>query len=429
MTAAGLSIDRTIAAMPSEHAHYWALQPGVAYLNHGGYGATPRVVLAAQQAWRDRMEAEPIAFFARDLEPALDAAREVVASFVGADADDLAFVTNATGGANAVLRSLHFRAGDELLTTDHAYNAIRNTLDFVAERSGARAVIAPVPFPIASPDEVTDAVLAAVTPRTRLAVLDHVTSPTALRFPVERLVAELSARGIETLVDGAHAAGMLTLEVANLGATYYVANLHKWACAPKGSGFLWVRRDRQELIHPLTISHGRNSPRHDRSRFRLEFDQTGTRDPSAWLASVDAIRFGEQLLPGGWPALAARNRELALAARDLMCHALQIRPWAPDKMIGSMVAVPLPPVGDPADTPSLEPYGDPVHDALIEQAFEVMINAWPPRPDGRPWRRLLRVSAAVYNDLDQYRRLAELLPGVLAVTQGRGATPSGVRPA
>lgn len=400
--------------MPSEFAHHWTLDPRVDFLNHGSFGATPRPVLEAQQAWRARIEAEPVRFFARDYQSAIDDARMDLGIFVGANPDDLAFVPNATGGTNAVLRSLRFAPGDELLTTDHAYNAARNTLEYVADRDGARVVVAPVPFPLDSADQVVEAFKAAVTPRTRLALVDHITSATALVFPVETLVRMLTARGIETLVDGAHAPGTLPLQVESIGATYYTANLHKWVCAPKGAGFLWVRPDRQQAVRPLAISHGANSPRADRSRFRVEFDWTGTADPSAYLAVPEAIRFGEGLLPGGWEALRMRNRALAMAGGRLLHEALESDLAAPEGMLGSMVSVPLPPETRPGRVQGVDLYDDPVHAHLVARGLQVMITPWPQRPDAGPWRRLVRISAAAYNELDQYRRLADALPGALA---------------
>jgi isopenicillin-N epimerase len=400
--------------MPSEHARHWMLDPGVDFLNHGSFGATPRPVLVAQQAWRDRLEEEPVRFMVETYERAMDDARERLASFIGADEDDLAFVANATGGCNAVLRSLRFEPGDELLTTDHAYNAVKNAIEYVSQRDGARMVVASVPFPITSPDEARDAILAAVTPRTRLAVIDHVTSATAVVLPVAEIVNALRERGVEALVDGAHAPGMLDLDVEAVGAAYYTGNLHKWVCAPKGAAFLWVRRDLQDRIRPLTISHGANQPRADRSRFRLEFDWQGTGDPSPWLAVPAAIDFGASLMAGGWAELRERSRSLALAGRDLLCHVTEQPPPVPDAMVGCMASVPLQWEAEPASVQGLNLYGDRVHGALLEAGFQVLVTPWPQRPEGGRWRRVLRISAAAYNDLDQLTRLASTLGPVLA---------------
>jgi pimeloyl-ACP methyl ester carboxylesterase len=241
---------------PSPFAVHWDLDPAVTFLNHGSFGGCPRVVVAAQRAIQDELEREPVRFLHRELEQRLDVARDALCEVVDCDPQDLVFVRNATEGVNTVLRSLQFAPGDELLTIDHEYNATQNAMRFVAERSGARVVVAHVPFPIRDAQQVVDAVLAAVTPRTKLLVIDHITSPTGIVLPIERLVRELDARGIDTLIDGAHGPGMVPLSLRNLGAAYYTGNCHKWLFAPKGCGFLWARADRQEGIHPAVISHG-----------------------------------------------------------------------------------------------------------------------------------------------------------------------------
>src|SRR5258705_5272567 len=344
--------------MPSELAAQWALDPAITFLNHASFGSCPRDVLDAQRRWRDRMEAQPVQFLARDLPGLLASVRRDLGGFVGADPDDLAFVANATGAVNAVVRSLRFEPGDELLTDDHEYNATINVLRHVAERDGARVVVAGIPFPVATEDEVVEAILGAVTDRTRLALISHVTSPTALVFPVERIVAGLAERGVETLVDGAHAPGMLPLDLDRLGAAWYTGNLHKWVCAPKGAAFLHARRDRQPGIRPNTISHGANALVEaeggagaagggviaGRTRYRAEFDWQGTLDPTPWLAVSDALRFGEGVLAGGWPDVMARNHALTLRTRAALAAALGLGAGAPapETMLGSMVALPLP---------------------------------------------------------------------------------------
>jgi isopenicillin-N epimerase len=382
---------------------FWLLDPTITFLNHGSFGATPIAVLAKQDEYRAWLEREPVRFMIRELEPLLDAARAEVAAFVGAAPEDIAFVPNATAGLNAVLRSLDLDRHDELLVTTHEYNASRNALDHIASLAGAKVVVVDVHFPIDSPDVVVERVLAAVTERTRLLLMDHITSQTALILPVERLVAEMRTRGIDTLIDGAHAPGMIPLDVRAVGAAYYTGNFHKWICAPKGAGFLYVARNRRATIRPTIISHGANATRTDRSRYLLEFDWTGTYDPTAWLCVPEAMRFMASLVEGGWPEVMRRNHELALRARDLLCDRLGIAHPAPDAMLGSMAALPLPD-GTALDASALYG-GDALQDLLLDKyAIEVPLMPWP-----HPPKRLLRVSAQLYNSIEDYERLAAAL--------------------
>lgn len=382
----------------------WVLDKNCVFLNHGSFGSCPRPVLDYQNALRERMERQPIQFLVRELEGLLDQARSQVAGFLGAEETDLVFVPNATTGVNTVLRSLRFEPDDELLVTDHEYNACRNALDFVAVLWRARVVVVRVPFPLESEDQIVEAVLAGTTSKTRLALLDHVTSQTGLVFPISRLVRELAQRGIDTLVDGAHAPGMVPLDLKQIGAAYYTGNCHKWLCAPKGAGFLFVRRDRQHLIRPLAISHGGNSTRTDRSCFQIEFGWTGTSDPSACLSIPESIRFVGSLVPGGWPEVMRRNRALALAGRKILCQALKTPLPAPDNLIGSLASVSLPDAS--VVTAPVSPlYADPLQDLLRAQfGIEVPIIPWPAPP-----HRLLRISAQLYNSTGHYELLAQAL--------------------
>lgn len=391
----------------SELAHHWSLDPDCTFLNHGSFGATPRVVLEAQSRLRAEMERQPVRFFVRALEPYLDATRSVLAGFLGASADELALVRNATEGVNAVLASLSLREGDELLTLDHSYNACTNALAHYARRHGAKVVLAPLRFPLDDPHEAIEALVSQVNPRTRLLMIDHVTSPTALVLPVEEAVARFEAMGVPVLVDGAHAPGMLPLELTALGASYYTGNLHKWVCAPKGAGFLFARRDRRDSLRPLAISHGANSPRVDRSRLHLEFDWTGTFDPTALLAVPEAISFMGSLLPGGWPALRAANRAMCLEARDALCDALGVPAPCPDAMIGSMASVPIALDGSRADA---------LHDLLLDRyKIEVPVIPW-----SAPKGVFLRVSAQVHNAPGDYARLIDALRAE-GISGSRGA--------
>jgi isopenicillin-N epimerase len=385
--------------------HHWTLDPEIVFLNHGAFGACPRPVLGAAARCREDIEREPVQFFSELLESGIDRARAAVGAFVGARPEDVAFVANSTTGVNAVLRSLDFGPGDAILTTDHAYGGCRNVLDFVARRTGAEVVTARIPVPIRDPAEIVERVMSAASPRVKLAMIDHVTSPTGIVFPIDAIVEGLRARGVETLVDGAHAPGMVPLDLRALGAGYYVGNFHKWVCSPKGAAMLWVREDLQARIHPTVISHGYASVR-ARSRFLEEFDWTGSDDPSAWLAVPEAIRFIGSLVPGGWAEVRARNAKLAREARRVLSEVLGGEPLAPESMLGSLAALRIP---DGAAGGSSVPTDEPLHRLLLQKyRIEVPVFSWPAQP-----HRLLRVSAHLYNTIDEYEALARALSAEL----------------
>jgi len=375
------------------------------FLNHGSFGACAKPILELQAALRREMEASPVQFLWRHYDTRLQPAREALAGFVGAKSRDVVFVTNATTAVNAVVRSWKLRRGDEVLTTNLDYNACRNVLTESARRAGARVVVAQIPFPIATPEQAVAAILHAVTPRTRYAMIDHVTSGSALVLPIARIVRELEARGIETLVDGAHAPGMVPLNLKALRPAWYCGNLHKWVCAPKGCAFLWARENRQQDLQPAVISHGNNSPRTGFSSFQNRFDWAGTFDPSAWLCVAEAIGWLGNLLPGGWPALRRHNHALALAARRVLCDALGVDVPCPAGMLGSMATVPLPRRFQNASfTGKLAPEQARLYDnSRIEVPF-VTIGAL----------RCFRVSAHLHNHLDEYAFLAAAIKALEA---------------
>jgi isopenicillin-N epimerase len=382
----------------SRFRRHWALKPGIAFLNHGSFGACPKPILELQTELRRNMEAEPVQFLWRRYEERLEPARAALAAFLGARARDLVIVTNATTAANAVVRSLKLRPGDALLTTSHEYNACQNVLAYAARSSRARLDVAQVPFPLRSPQDALEAILSLVTKRTRLVFIDHVTSNTALIFPIERVIHEMEARG----VDGAHAPGMVPLNLSRLRPAWYTGNLHKWVCAPKGAAFLWVRPDKQLETPPAVVSHGDNTPRPGYSRFQDRFDWAGTFDPTPWFCVGTAIRWLGELLPGGWPELRRRNHQLAVLARRLLCDRLQLEPPCPESMLGSMATLPLP-----------ERFQGLPRSGRVDLEQQYLYDRYgievPFMRFGSPERRCFRISAQIYNSISEYEYLATAL--------------------
>lgn len=314
------------------------LDPGIAFLNHGSFGACPRPVFATYQRWQRELERQPVEFLGRRLHDLLDAARTRLASFVGAAADRLTFVPNATYGVNVVARSLDLRPGDEVLGTDHEYGAVNNTWRFNCAKRGAVYINHPMPLPFDSADEFVERFWAAVTPRTRVISISHITSPTALIFPVAEICRRANDAGILTVIDGAHALGQIDLDLDQIGATYYTGNAHKWLCAPKGSAFLYAKDGHATSLDPLVVSHGWSRPRTG-SQFLDFFSWTGTMDPSAYLSVPAAIDFHEQ---HDWAAVRAACHRLALDTQARILAWSGFAPLAPDDMCAQMIAIPIP---------------------------------------------------------------------------------------
>jgi isopenicillin-N epimerase len=368
-------------------ASAWGLDPGLAHLNHGGFGAAPVRVLAVQQALRDEMERNPTGFLAGRLPELLDGVRAQVAAFLGADAEGLVFVDNATTAVQTVISQSRLGPGDEVLTTDHCYPAVLAQLSRAAGATGALLRIAAVPLPAGDRAAVAEAVLAALGPRTRLLVVDHVASCSGLVFPVEEIVAECRRRGVPVLVDGAHAAGMLPVDLARLRADFWVGNLHKWVCAPKASAALHVAPQWRETLRPLVASLRLADG------YRPSFDWTGTRDPTALLAVPAALAFFAQ---AGWPAVREHNNDLARRGAELVAWRIGTGPPVADGLAAAMRLVPLPVPLAEGEARTLERRLLQQHGVVVPVTY---LGGW----------RWLRVSAQLYNTLQDYERLADAL--------------------
>jgi isopenicillin-N epimerase len=374
------------------------LAPGVDHLNHGSFGAVPRVVLDRVQDWQRQIEADADTFFRRDLFGLLRGAAERVAGLLGGRGQDWAFVENATAGLNAVIAALHLAPGDELLCLSQVYGAIGNALRYHAGRAGAQVVTVEVPVPFVDPAPLFDRLAAALGPRTRLALFDHIVSGSAAVLPVAEMAALCRAQGVPVAIDGAHAPGQIALDVPSLGVQWYVGNLHKWAFAAKGTAILWCAPERQAALHPTSISHdfGRGFP--------AEFDWTGTRDTAGWLAVPAALDYLAALGPA---SVRDHNDALAREAAALLIEAWGTEGAAAPEFCAAMVSVRLPGSTGGDDTPGR----DAAHRLIARLRGEHAMSVNVARLDGSLW---VRVSAQVYNEPADYRRLAALGRTLLA---------------
>jgi len=396
-------MDRTISAVPAQDPLYlpdrWALDPKVTYLNHGAFGSVPRPVLEERRRWQDLIDANPMGFYRRVLDSEIDRSRLAVARFLGADDEGVGLCLNATTGIAAVLGSIKLAPGDRILTTDHIYGPVLWAAQVAAQRAGAE--VDAVHVPLDGDDEETVAViLAAVTDETRLAIIDHIASATAKLFPVERLVPELRARGVTVLIDAAHAPGSVEVNLQALGADYWTGNLHKWACAPRGTAAIYAARELREDIESVPISWRRPEG------FPHSFSKIATEDVTGWLAAPAALTFFEEL---GWDAVRRRNNALAQAGQHLLAAELGVSTRLesmPDRgEDGYPIPMRLLPV--PGVAATREAAAAMTDRLAIDYAIECPVEAW----NGQT---LLRISAQLYNGIADYERLAVALKDLLA---------------
>lgn len=398
---------------PSPLASAWALDPDVVFLNNGSYGACPRAVMQQRQQLLERSEAEPIRFMLHEAPELIDRARRVLGPLVGAEPQDIVFVPNVTIAVASVAANLSLQPGDEILVNTHEYPACLAIFERLCAQTGATLVFADLPFPVPGEEAVYQAILSKATDRTRLCLLSHVTSPSAMILPAARIVAALRQRGIETLVDGAHAPGFCELDIAAINPAYYTANCHKWLGSPRGSGFLYVRRDLQENFRPLALSVYAKKPPAGKSFFNVEFDFIGTQDYTPIMCIADAIEHLPTLIDSDWPGVRARNHALTLRARDLLCDRLGIDAPVPDDMLGSMATIPIP--TPPATwNPGPTRYHDALQDRLVTR-HRIQVPLWFIADEsGKPRIRFVRISAQLYNAIEQYEYLAHCLLRELA---------------
>lgn len=378
------------------------LDDRITFLNHGSFGAVPKAILKKQNKLRRKIEKEPVKFFLRDYEEKYEKAREALAGFVKTNKENIVFIPNATTGINIALRSLKISSDDEIIVTNMEYNACRNALYEIAKEKNFKIKELNLPFPLKNMDDVLNILLDNISERTRYLLIDHIVSQTAIAFDIKRIIKEMRRFNIETIVDGAHSVGQIPLNLDDLKPLYFTSNCHKWLFCPKGCAFLYVRDDAMEFTRPLIISHGANSQRKDKSKFFLEFQWMGTYDPTSYLVVPYVFEYLKKVVKGGINEIMKMNRELCLKARNLIVETLNIDKSAPDEMVYSMASFPL----KKAEKEPKEPlFLDELQDRLFyEYKIEVPIIYFPKYPE-----RVLRISAQIYNTIEDYQYLCEAL--------------------
>ncbi len=387
--------------MKNSYLKLFGIEKGFTALNHGSFGACPTEIINYQFELIKKMESLPTRFFTRIIKPLIAESMEILSGFVNAPANDMVFVRNATTASNAVINSIHFEKGDEIVTTNLIYGSCRNAIDHAAKTKGAVVKKAVIPFPVKSENEITELILGLITKRTKLIFIDHVTSETAMIMPVKKICDEANRLGIDIFIDGAHAPGMIPLDISAINPTYYTGNCHKWICAPKGSAFLYVRPDRQESTIPPVISNYFRQGETANEKLHNSFDWSGTMDYTSHACVGKTIEYLRNNVDGGWNEIMKRNHELAVTGRNIIVKKLHLNQYLSDELIGSMstIKLDLTTVKDPStglDVIQMK--------LLDEYKIEALITTLFPTNE-----RILRISAALYNNENDYEQLAEAL--------------------
>jgi len=402
---------------PALQTARWPIEPGLTLLNHGSYGICPEFIHGRQAQLRLLIDSDPVRYYLHRLEDLSDKARAALGAFVNADPEDLALVQNATFAVATCLHAIDWQPGDRVVVTDHEYNATLNEIDRLVRTRGIEVVHAKIPLPLAGPDQIIEAIAHQMNNRTRLVVASHIASASAIVLPVERIVKLCRDRGIEVLIDGAHAPGQIDIDLASLRPTYYAASCHKWLCTPKGAAFFYADKSVQDRVQPLALSCRVHQKRDDRAAFLCDFDYVGTVDSTASLVVPDCIEHLGAQRPGGWDQLRAENHELVLEGARVIRERCGLAPTYPEplasELTGSMYSLLLPPNPDPS-RPTM--YDDPLHDRVMEHRIQVPI--WTLETAGV---RVCRLSAQLYNTIDEYERFADVLADELdRERSGRG---------
>lgn len=386
----------------SDYAKHWNLDPKIVFLNHGSFGATPAKVLEKQSEYRRMMEYEPVHFF-MDIMPELyDISKRSLSEFLGAEPDNMVFVQNTTTGVNQILNSFPVKQGDEWLVSSHAYGACKNAMEHYAGKHKIRLQVADIPFPFENDEAILKAIEQKISKNTRLMLIDHVSSATGSIFPVTGIIELLRSKGIKVLIDGAHAPGMMDVNIEETGADFYVGNCHKWLCAPKGSAFMFAKEEYRDIVKPLVISHFNDTDINGPSHWANQYMWDGTHDFSQYFCVKDSIEFMNGIHDKGWKGIMDHNHKMAWQAARIISDSTGFELPVSERYIGSMVTIPVPDGEEGFPKFNENP---PLKRKLFEKYhIQIPVYTFPAVP--RQW---IRISAQLYNSLEQYEYLAEIL--------------------